>query len=596
MAETLLATGQEHLFEGWKPAGTDSEKKAAFFEQIALLESSYPGGLKAYIESATALLAASARGDNPLQGWVPSVPAGQAIEFGSKAWFDAEAVGALEARRCAFVLVAGGLGERLGYSRIKVELPTETVTETPYLQYYIDTILAIQKATNASKPLPLAIMVSGDTEVMTKEMLATHKNFGAAPNQITLIKQEKVAALADNNARIARDGEYGILAKPHGHGDVHVLLHSSGLIAKWVKQGIDWVYFFQDTNALGFRPLYATLGVSKNLGLHCNFLTVPRFPGQAVGGIAKLTNEKEGQSIVINVEYNQLDPLLRATVSPQGDVAGPDGVHSPYPGNINQFLLACKPYHETLERTKGVMGEFVNPKYADETKTKFKKPARLECMMQDYPKVLPATEKVGFTSVDAWIAFSPCKNATADAVSKHPPACALSAEADQFFHCAEMLRRCGCNVDKSAEKETWEGISSDTLNPSIVLAPSVACSFAELKKKFPAPAFVNISATSTLVLSGEVTVRSLVLDGGLVIRATKNAKVTISEAVVKNSGYKRVAAPAEASESVRIRGYTTVKGDDVPTFDLVGPGLFTISTDSATNQLTVNRKPDCTLL
>lgn len=39
-------------------------------------------------------------------------------------------------------------------------------------------------------------------------------------------------------------------------------------------------------------------------------------------------------------------------------------------------------------RTKGVITEFVNPKYADDTKTKFKAPTRLECMMQDYPKLL----------------------------------------------------------------------------------------------------------------------------------------------------------------------------------------------------------------
>lgn len=32
--------------------------------------------------------------------------------------------------------------------------------------------------------------------------------------------------------------------------------------------------------------------------------------------------------------------------------------------------------------------EFINPKYADETKTKFKSSARLECLMQDYPKLL----------------------------------------------------------------------------------------------------------------------------------------------------------------------------------------------------------------
>ena len=237
------------------------------------------------------------------------------------------------------MLVAGGLGERLGYSRIKVELPTETLTKTAYLHYYVKTILAVQKATGAKKPLPLAIMVSGDTEAMTRQMLKDNKDFGAAAGQISVVKQELVPALSDNDARIAADGSYAVQAKPHGHGDVHVLLHSSGLIKKWAAAGTEWVYFFQDTNALGFRPLYATLGVSRKLDLHCNFLTVPRLPAQAVGGIAKLVNEKQGKSMVVNVEYNQLDPLLKTTVNPAGDVAGPDGVHSPYPGNINQFVL-----------------------------------------------------------------------------------------------------------------------------------------------------------------------------------------------------------------------------------------------------------------
>jgi UDP-sugar pyrophosphorylase len=44
--------------------------------------------------------------------------------------------------------------------------------------------------------------------------------------------------------------------------------------------------------------------------------------------------------------------------------------------------------------------EFINPKYADATKTKFKSSARLECMMQDYPKLLESCEKVGFTMVN----------------------------------------------------------------------------------------------------------------------------------------------------------------------------------------------------
>ena len=41
------------------------------------------------------------------------------------------------------MLVAGGLGERLGYSSIKIGIPLDLVTETTFLQYYIENILAI---------------------------------------------------------------------------------------------------------------------------------------------------------------------------------------------------------------------------------------------------------------------------------------------------------------------------------------------------------------------------------------------------------------------------------------------------------------------
>ena len=105
--------------------------------------------------------------------------------------------------------------------------------------------------------------------------------------------------------------------------------------------------------------------------------------------------------------------------------------------------------------------------------------------MQDYPKVLGKEEKVGFTSVDAWISFSPCKNATADAATKSPPACALSAEADQYAHCAEMLRWCGCAIEKQSMPEEWGGVAVDNLRPAIVLLPSFATSLKALKGRIP---------------------------------------------------------------------------------------------------------------
>lgn len=52
------------------------------------------------------------------------VPTGETLAFGDENFIQFEETGVREAQRAAFVLVAGGLGERLGYSGIKVCLVT----------------------------------------------------------------------------------------------------------------------------------------------------------------------------------------------------------------------------------------------------------------------------------------------------------------------------------------------------------------------------------------------------------------------------------------------------------------------------------------
>lgn len=126
------------------------------------------------------------------------VPAGVTLDFATEAFNAAEARGIGAFKDCAFVLVAGGLGERLGYTDIKISLPVETTTETCYLALYIGQILAMQEHSNringTSSRVPLAIMTSDDTHLRTVELLRKHANFGMAADQVTIIKQEKVRA------------------------------------------------------------------------------------------------------------------------------------------------------------------------------------------------------------------------------------------------------------------------------------------------------------------------------------------------------------------------------------------------------------------
>ena len=71
-------------------------------------------------------------------------------------------------------------------------------------------------------------------------------------------------------------------------------------------------------------------GVSSKFGYDVNSLAVPRKAKEAIGGIARLRHQ-DGRCMTINVEYNQLDPLLRATGDGQGDGNNEEG-WSPYPG------------------------------------------------------------------------------------------------------------------------------------------------------------------------------------------------------------------------------------------------------------------------
>jgi UDP-sugar pyrophosphorylase len=337
------------------------------------------------------------------------------------------------------------------------------------------------------------------------------------------MKQEKVPALIDNRARFAL--EKGLIsAKPHGHGDVHTLLYQYGLPQKWVAEGRKWVFFFQDTNALAFMVLPSLLGVSARNRFEMNFLTFMRFPREAVGGIMKLTRGEE--NMTINVEYNQIEALLKSSGwHAEGDASNgtlglgtPDlAQYSPFPGNSNTLVFSLPEYLQTLERTGGAMPEFVNPKYADATKTVFKSATRLECMMQDYPKLLSSGARIGFTQYDRWVCFSAVKNNLADAAVKSkqglPPQCAGTGEAEYYSTTCRLLQLLGVEVGPDSDTKSFAGITYN-FYPKVIVKPSFACTLYEMRERIRG--HWRIAPQACLVLAGRSTqFTDLVVEGVL---------------------------------------------------------------------------------
>jgi UDP-sugar pyrophosphorylase len=555
----LLANGQEHLFADWDTSGTNDDKKTAFLQSLARINGSYPGELSGYISNARKLLAEAKAGANPFEGFVPHRP-----DMVDLARFDAtydhyEALGKAHFEKTAIVLVAGGLGERLGYSGIKLDIPVEVTETTPYLSHYAACLKAMEARMENPRPVPFIIMVSDDTDAKTRASLEANNWYGLKKEQVHILKQELVPAIADNDGRLALAEKYKLILKPHGHGDIHMLLYTSGIAAQLVKDGIEHFALIQDTNGQVFNALPAAVGVSVEKGFDFNSIAVNRIPGEAVGGLAKLV--KGDTELTLNVEYNQLDPLLRATVSPEGDVPNEQGF-SMFPGNINVLVIKLASYVKILERTRGIIAEFVNPKYADATKTAFKSPTRLETMMQDLPKLFGPDEKPGVTVFDRKWAFSANKNNIKDAAAKHtaggPPESGATAESDFYLAGRIKLAAAGVNVE-TAKEELILGIPF-TLGPRVLLRPSFAMTLAEVREKIKGG---KISGDASLVLDGkEISLENVEITDGsaLVIKATDGAQVTAKDLKVENDGFELVKLTDEEQNSAATPEYLKLRG------------------------------------
>lgn len=171
-------------------------------------------------------MAESAAGTNPFADYTAKIPDGETVSF-DDGIDELEAAGLEVAPGAVFCLVAGGLGERLGYSGIKLSLSTNTCTGVCYLEYYAQYILALQERArertgNADLTLPLVIMTSGDTDAPTRTLLESNDNFGL--EELHIVTQDKVPALKDGFAGLAMDDQWTVQTKPHGHGDGEIHL------------------------------------------------------------------------------------------------------------------------------------------------------------------------------------------------------------------------------------------------------------------------------------------------------------------------------------------------------------------------------------
>ena len=193
-----------------------------------------------------------------------------------------------------------------------------------------------------------------------------------------------------------------------------------------------------------------------------------------------------------------------------------------------------------MKESGGVVQEFVNPKYKDSTRTSFLSPVRLECMMQDYPKLLVNhSSPVGFVSLPRWLCFSAVKNSDENAIKQFKttgyPESFFSGEEDIYKFYRRVLREKGIQIGSEEYDLAFTQPLGTPRFPLVALTSRAGLTTADIKNRFNGD--IHISDKSVVLLDGDVTLDNVTVDGALVVRACKGAKVVVRNCTIENKSW-----------------------------------------------------------
>lgn len=253
----------------------------------------------------------------------------------NRAWFEELGYRAIRQGKVGAVLLAGGMGTRLGFDEPKGMYDIGLTKPVYIFERIICNLMdVVQKA---SAWIHLFIMTSDKNHEATVAFLTEHDYFGYKPGYIHFFKQE-MAPASDYNGKVYMEGPDKIANSPNGNGGWYSSM-SNGKILDIVKnKGIDWLNVFAVDNVLQRMadPCFVGATIAKNCV--CGAKVVKKnAPDEKVGVMCL----EDGRPSI--VEYYDLTEELMNAKNEKGEPAY-------YFGVILNYLFEVKALEETLSR------------------------------------------------------------------------------------------------------------------------------------------------------------------------------------------------------------------------------------------------------
>ena len=231
--EKLAKYGQEHLLKYY--GELSEEEKGSLLKQI---EETDMGILEA----------CKHREELTKKGVITPLASMQLDEIeANRAGFTAVGMEAIRQGRVGAVLLAGGMGTRLGSDDPKGMYNVGITRKLYIFECLINNLMEVVQESGTW--IHLFVMTSEKNHQATVSFLKEHEYFGYQEEYVHFFKQD-MAAATDYQGKIYLEAKGRLSTSPNGNGGWFTSLKSNGLLELIQEQGIEWLNVFAVDNVL----------------------------------------------------------------------------------------------------------------------------------------------------------------------------------------------------------------------------------------------------------------------------------------------------------------------------------------------------------
>ena len=232
--------------------------------------------------------------------------------------YKADGISAIKQGKVAALLLAGGMGTRLGSNDPKGMYNVGIDRDLYIFECLINNLFDV--VNEADSKIHLFIMTSEKNNDATVKFLKEHNYFGYDENYVHFFMQE-MAPATDYNGKVYLEEKGRIATSPNGNGGRFVSLKKAGFDKLIEKEGIEWINLFAVDNVLQriCDPAFIGATIENNVAVGAKVVR-KKTPDEAVGVMCL----EDGKPSI--VEYYELSDEMKEAKNEKGEPAYNFGV------------------------------------------------------------------------------------------------------------------------------------------------------------------------------------------------------------------------------------------------------------------------------